>query len=235
MALPLVAAAFWMRNRFSQNTSWYLSLYLVFSLVVGIAASSGFGTAANMFLDTCLALAVTGGLCLADLRIAGPGRAFALWLPALVVPALAVNFLVDAPGNLRGLLNGTTVAHLQQREKIFLEDVAFLSHRPGPALCETLTLCFYAGKPMELDPFNISQAIVTGALNEQQVVDLIESGHFQTIQFKGQRMPDSLQNLRSARPEIFPDTFLTTNTIAAVGERYDLKRKTQTGMFYTLR
>ena len=37
-------------------------------------------------------------------------------------------------------------------------DIAFLKSRPGPALCDQLSLCLWAGKGAEVDVFNVGEA-----------------------------------------------------------------------------
>ena len=36
-------------------------------------------------------------------------------------------------------------------------EIDFVRGRPGPALCEDLAVCYWAGKPLEVDYFNVQQ------------------------------------------------------------------------------
>jgi hypothetical protein len=64
-------------------------------------------------------------------------------------------------------------------------DIAFLKERPGPALCETLAFCYWAGKPEAVDVFNTGEAYLTHARHDDALVALIGSQHFAAIEFDG--------------------------------------------------
>jgi hypothetical protein len=61
-------------------------------------------------------------------------------------------------------------------------DIAFLKARPGPALCDQLSLCLWAGKAAEVDVFNIGEQIKTGARSPAPLLQLIAARHFATLQ-----------------------------------------------------
>jgi hypothetical protein len=61
-------------------------------------------------------------------------------------------------------------------------DIAFINSRPGPALCDQLSLCLWAGKPAELDVFNVGEQIKTGARDPRPLAQLIATRHFATLQ-----------------------------------------------------
>ena len=52
---------------------------------------------------------------------------------------------------------------------------------PGPALCEDLTLCYWAFKGQPVDVFNLSQAIATGARSDADLAKMLETQHFASI------------------------------------------------------
>lgn len=62
------------------------------------------------------------------------------------------------------------------------ETAAFIAARPGPALCETLALCYWAGKPFAVDTFNVGQAVRVGALDESVLDERIAAGEFSSVQ-----------------------------------------------------
>ena len=61
-------------------------------------------------------------------------------------------------------------------------DIAFLQSRPGPALCDQLSLCLWAGKGAQVDVFNVGEAIKAGARDPSPLVAMIASRHFAAIQ-----------------------------------------------------
>jgi hypothetical protein len=62
------------------------------------------------------------------------------------------------------------------------EDIAFLRGHPGPAMCESLALCYWAGKLAEVDVFNLDQQLVTGARNPAPFLRLFDARHFSAIE-----------------------------------------------------
>jgi hypothetical protein len=68
-------------------------------------------------------------------------------------------------------------------------DIAFLKSRDGPALCEELSLCYWAGKRAEVDVFNLGQRYATGAESDAALVRAIDTGYFAAAQM------DSLDDL----------------------------------------
>jgi hypothetical protein len=62
-------------------------------------------------------------------------------------------------------------------------DIEFLRRHQGPALCEELALCFWSGKPVEVDVFNTGLRIQGGWRDgEDRLVDLVETRHFSVVQ-----------------------------------------------------
>jgi hypothetical protein len=58
----------------------------------------------------------------------------------------------------------------------------FIRARPGPALCETLLLCYAAGKPQAYDPFAVDMLVRTGKLSQEQEAQLIAERRYSVIQ-----------------------------------------------------
>jgi hypothetical protein len=63
-------------------------------------------------------------------------------------------------------------------------DIAFLKSHPGPALCEQLSLCLWAGKKAEVDVFNIGEQIKTGARDPATLMRMIATRHFAVLQLE---------------------------------------------------
>jgi hypothetical protein len=84
--------------------------------------------------------------------------------------------------------NVRTMRHLQQSraaEQRFAAEVAFMRQQPGPALCEDLLHCYYAGKPYLYDPFNASRFIQQGRLDPGIIVDHLRNHDYGSIQLDG--------------------------------------------------
>ena len=61
-------------------------------------------------------------------------------------------------------------------------NIAFLKSRPGPALCDQLSLCLWAGKPAEVDVFNIGEQIKTSTRDPGPLARMIAARHFVVLQ-----------------------------------------------------
>jgi hypothetical protein len=216
--IPLLASIVWCIKNPQQRI---LILWLFFSIVIGIITAAGFGTAMNMFFDAFLSMAVILGILVSNLNP----------LPQTLLPVLLfLSIEVAAISELQTLMKKNVVDYFAKQESEYLSDVQFLKNQPGSAACGNLLLCFDAGKPLEFDPFNVSQRIITGKMNENDSMQLFENGHFRVVQIKEQHYEEN--SCRSTKPEMFADTFFTRNMIAAIRKNYVVQRKSPTGNFY---
>jgi hypothetical protein len=56
--------------------------------------------------------------------------------------------------------------------------------RQGPAICESLLLCYRAGQPFTLDPFNSRQLILAGKLDQNELIQRIAARAFGVVQLR---------------------------------------------------
>jgi hypothetical protein len=61
-------------------------------------------------------------------------------------------------------------------------DVTVIAGRPGPAFCEDLALCFWAGKPPEVDVFNLQQRVRHDASAREALLRLVDDRHYGVVQ-----------------------------------------------------
>jgi hypothetical protein len=64
----------------------------------------------------------------------------------------------------------------------FAVEVTYLRAQPGPALCESLLRCAYAGKPYLYDPFNATRFIGAGKLDSSVIVDALREHQYGAVQ-----------------------------------------------------
>ena len=168
-------------------------IYAAVALLLGAAFSGGAGVDMNVWFDAVVALAL--GIALALERL--PWRfAWIGLLLLLLVPGL-VSDRWDPP------IDASS-------------DIAFLKSRKGPAMCEELSLCYWAGKPAEVDVFNLGQRYATGADSDEALVMAIDAGRFAAVQM------DSLDDL-------------TPRVKAAFGHAYRLDHEDDAGIFLVRR
>lgn len=148
------------RGRFPTFTLVYGAV----ALTAGIGFSAGDGVDANIFFDAAIALSLGLGL-------AAQQRA---WTAPIAALALLVHLALTFSDN--------QFAYGPSLKEQSAADIAFLKAHPGPALCQQLSLCLWAGKPAGVDVFNTGEAIRTGARNPAPLLALIETRHFAVLQ-----------------------------------------------------
>ncbi|HWA04298.1 MAG TPA: hypothetical protein VG819_12320 [Rhizomicrobium sp.] len=185
------------------------ALYSLTALSEGILFAGGGGVDINIWFDAAIALSLGAGLLLRDLGTSGKRRALAGL--AYCLPLLAGLWLQWNP-------DWTTRRYwlhpLEDDAAAASADIAYLTARRGPALCEDLALCYWAGKDEEADVFNLGQAYASRARDAGALAGLVERRRFAVMQF------DSL------------DPFaLGAQTKSAVLRAYRVDRTSDNGVF----
>ena len=163
-ALIIAAALAWKSHR---NNRLVL-IYAASAVMLDAIFAAGDGAGANIFFDAAIALSLSAGLALARL----PKR----WIGP-------VTLFAAAPLGLY-LTGHYARANFPYSEAFAREaplDIGFIAVHPGPALCENLTLCFWAGKEDPVDVFNLSEAIKTRARGEDDLAHLLETKYFGSV------------------------------------------------------
>jgi hypothetical protein len=160
--LPLAAAT----GIWPDRASLLCGLYAIFALIVGLGFAGGDGVGANAFFDLALALSLTLGLAMDRGR--WPEVAAASALPLIL--GLVVTLHSNNVFYTRGFRTQSAV------------DIGFLKSRPGPVLCQQLSLCLWAGKSAAVDVFNVGEQIKTHARDARPLAQLIAERHFSILQ-----------------------------------------------------
>jgi hypothetical protein len=139
---------------------------------VGLVFLGGDGVDWNVMFEANWAWCLTAAVALNRLRRSTLAVAFAL-MP-LVAAALAVHRASVDPAS--------SLASRMARAPAFEDDIAFVASRRGPALCEDLALCFWAGKPAEVDLVNLQQHLRRGTRSADELVRLIDRRYYAVVQ-----------------------------------------------------
>ena len=190
--IPLVVAMIWCCYNIRTYRRNLLVAILVISIGVGAAFRGGGGTNFNMFFDAIIGLALICPLAVLDLAEQWKTQPIArtlLGLSPLFLCFWSITRL--GPSMLAPVLHGREMAAKGEDE--YLAGVALLRSHPGPAICETIRLCFDAGKPLAYDPYYVSELLKTGRIRESEIEGDIARRRYSVIQF------DDLFNLGRRR------------------------------------
>jgi Glycosyltransferase family 87 len=142
------------------------AIYAFVAVVLGVFFAGGAGVDLNVWFDAAIALSLGAALALDRFgRDLHKGLAASAYVLALVA-GLALNW-----------------DDVWQRPQTAEPGIAFLKSRPGPALCEMLSLCYWAGKRAEVDTFNTGQAFATGARSDAALIALIAARRYRVMEF----------------------------------------------------
>ncbi len=151
------------------------AIYVVLATLAGLYFSGGAGVDANTFFDADIALALSAGVLLNRLRA---GRNIAAVFYALPL-ALGI-WTLDADWR-----TADYWLHPMAEDRAAASaEIALLHDAKGPVLCEMLSLCYWAGKPGQVDVFNIEQAYRTGARSDEALVRAITARRFAIVQLE---------------------------------------------------
>jgi 4-amino-4-deoxy-L-arabinose transferase-like glycosyltransferase len=203
----------------SQNKfNLLLRSYFFTSLITGIFFSGGAGVYFNIVFDVCIALSILCAINLHQLSHLLPSnrikRDMSLSLAAL---ALAISAFLTLP--LQAINSLDLINTLKSKEQTTADDIAFLSEKGSPAICETMSLCYWAGIPVEYDAFNIGQAMLKNETLEMEILEKINSKHYSVIQL--------LISNGHWNKERFSESF-----IAAVYKNYKVARTNRARLFF---
>ena len=181
LGLPLAISAFWSIWQLQNRRGRVISFYFFSSLLIGAAFAGGSGVNANTFFDNLFAISIIMGACLdllwkAPIPSFGKGGRWRFLVPVLLYSNVIVTFVpwgVNVP-RLLSLLPG--------RQQAYDTEVSFLVAQPGPALCESLMLCYAAGKPFIFDPWNATRLVRLGKLDSNEIVKQIAEKKYGAIQ-----------------------------------------------------
>jgi hypothetical protein len=182
LAVPLVLGLLVAREAWRDPDDRVLVLYAAVGLAVGSFFSAGEGVGVNAYFDLLIALSLLGPLLLARLSTLAPEALRVIPMAALTLGLLA-DPLIQAPAQLRAL--PARLDELGTWEVGTREDIAYLERKGELVICETLALCFWAGKPAAVDLYNSQQLFHAGVVDEQALLDRIEAGEFAIVQLTG--------------------------------------------------
>ena len=202
--------------------------------IVSATILSGFeGTSYNMFQDAAVFLGVAAGVMMSELRKSvfrgRLARVLASVLPFLIAQPILARALnvADQVYHGRAVLDAD-----RKRQETFLADARYVSDKQGPAICESLLLCYVAGQPFILDPFNSRQYMLSGMLDQGELILRIAAREFAVIQLRADICDDPATptcHILHYRQKV--DRF-TDEVLYAIDQYYVVARRSTFGSFY---
>ncbi len=185
LLLPLVISLYMAYRLRHHQTRRIAGILLVLSLLMGVFFSGGSGVSINALFGSYLAMSILIGLFF--WRVQQEARPYAVLAPLLLSAWLLIPWLVVPPLDNRASaqVNWNPALALQgisEKQARFDEEVAFLRSQPGPALCESLLRCYYAGKPYRYDPFNATRLIRLHKLDASELVAALRQQQYGAVQ-----------------------------------------------------
>jgi hypothetical protein len=209
-----------------------LALAFMISHVLSFWMAGGNGVDLNVFFNGLAVTVIICGLALSDLGAGRePSQPNALGSPAPMMFGLFfISIMIFVPGQLKH--DRKAIRDLPTLEREFQSSVAFLQAHPGPALCESLLLCYEAGKPFEYEPFTVNDQMMTGKVHEADVLQLLKTHHFQIVEVAlrsdDQDLSDSELRRSLSNDQKDPDKMrgFPPNFMKELVEDYQLSKRT---------
>ncbi len=184
-----------------------IGLYMVAALAIGCLGAAGDSTNYNVIFDVAISVSLGIGYLVGRPEMACTDRSDRIAQPGLggwgaVFCAFSL-FLAGAQ-----VADATTtnprrwLARERMREADAAKTIQFIASQPGPAICEQLLICFWAGKPFVLDPFNYGQAVLMGTRDPEALLNEIRAHRYSVIQVN------------------LDQSFLPPTIVAAIAEHY---------------
>jgi hypothetical protein len=185
--LPLAAALLMARFCWKNPSQRVLALLLGCALAVNLAFVGGIGVTINGMFGSMLAIVLLSGVFWAEfprlplgklsrISAAAVCAIFFLWLAA------PMFFNGDPLAVSDHWRTDRALKRSHAEEQRFATEVDFLRQQPGPALCEDLLHCNFAGKPYLYDPFNASRFIHEGKLDADVMANRLRNREFGAVQ-----------------------------------------------------
>jgi len=186
-----------------------------------------------MFQDAAVFLGVAAGVMMSELRKSvfrgRLARVLASVLPFLIAQPILARALnvADQVYHGRAVLDAD-----RKRQETFLADARYVSDKQGQAICESLLLCYVAGQPFILDPFNSRQYMLSGMLDQSELILRIAAREFAVIQLRADICDDPATptcHILHYRQKV--DRF-TDEVLYAIDQYYVVARRSTFVSFY---
>ncbi len=165
--VPMAAVEAWLLRRMWPGASAeqraatrFVALFAVIATLTGIFQRLGEGVYYNAHFETLVALCLGFGLALSAplaARVRWRGTAFG---PAAISGLAALPLIAGWPWHLP--IAWADIADREARVEAWRPVIARVAEADGPAGCILMSVCWWAGKPSEVDVFNLTESVARG-------------------------------------------------------------------------
>jgi hypothetical protein len=210
-----------------------LAAWGIISIISATIVAGFEGTSYNMFQDAAVFLGVVAGVIMSELRKSEFRRRLATVLASALPFFVAQPILARAPDIAVQVYRAPArLESDRRRQETFSADAKFVADRQGPAICESLLLCYVAGQPFILDPFNSRQYVLAGRLDQGELIRRIAAREFAVIQLHADICDDpTTQSCHILHHRQKIDRF-TDEVLYAIDQYYEVARRSTFGSFY---
>jgi hypothetical protein len=210
--VPFAGTAMLLRYVRDDKHAVFCAIYANLAFFVGVCSLGGAGVDVNALFDAAIAFSLAVALLLD--RVAKEGIPAAGLIAALYL--LPLTFSLSGIANTAWLTRDFWLHPASDDAETARADVEYLRGRTGPAVCETLPLCYWAAKDPEVDVFNLGQAYATGTRSDRDLVAQLNRRRFASLEF------ESLSSFQ-----------LGNSVLEAVNHNYRIARSSDNGVFLT--
>jgi hypothetical protein len=187
-----------------------LVLYITFAGAWGLYTSGVFGMDMNHIYDLIIGLTIATGVVVSRVG----ERLAAIWPRSAVESCLGLVLSVFALLALPTKLVEARWAwsNAQIKETAVSKVIRYLSAQEGPVLCETMALCYWAGKANDGDILVLNKQLRTGTMSESAFRHLVDTHHFKVIQLQDKgptgrtgRLPEAANDYILERYAVVPN------------------------------
>ena len=174
MLLPLACVAWLARQSARKRQNGLALAYVGIAIATGLLFAGGDGVYWNTMFDADCALAITAAIALNRLSTRSLNIRSLVPVAYLAAPALVLAL-------------GATIHWLSPRfwfdprwseAAAASNEIAFVRQHDGPAMCEDLSICYWAGKPAEVDFFNMMERAKSEPWRIDALVQRVERREF---------------------------------------------------------
>jgi hypothetical protein len=199
------------RHRGTTDGAWerpVLGVYLLTSVLVSLTVGK-LGADVNYLIELMAVVCAAVGVAIADGFAPSPQASrLGTSASAIVLPALLlwqVTGLAHRPA-----IEWVEIPDANERQETS-QLLEMLRHTPGPVLSEDMTLLVLAGKPVEFQPFDMTQLAYMGLWDQRDFVQRIANDEFSLI----------ILRFDVAAPSLLASTRFSSQMLAAIRAHYE--------------